>query len=808
VPQLPGGTACEQAGCGGVIEDGFCDECGMAPRAVTTNGADPGSGTPSGTASGTGTASGASGTGTASGTASGTAAYSPTASGTAAHIPTASGAGPGTAAYLPDPTGASGSAGRWSTGSRGTRPGRRTTSGRTSSGRGRGQLGAGLVEVPPVAVADPSSVLLTDPQVPERNRFCGACGGAVGRGRDDRPGRVRGFCPSDGTPFDFEPALKPGDLVAGQYEVRGCLAHGGLGWIYLAVDRNVHDRWVVLKGLLNSGDADAVAAAVAERRFLAEVNHPSIVKIYNFVHHEDAGGTDGGYIVMEYVGGSSLKELLSERRAADGSYDPIPVPRAIAYALEVLSALGYLHAHGLVYCDFKPENAIQYERQLKLIDLGAVLRMDDEHSPVFGTVGYQAPEVRREGPSAASDVHTVGRSLAVLALGMPPQRAGKPNPLPDRHPVFDAHPSFHRLLLRAVDEDPLRRFETCEEMADQLEGVLREVLSADDGQPRPARSVHFSAPRGTFAPSLLLDGGQPGRPDPLRLVDALPVPLVHPADPDAGLLATLGTDELAAVTRAVAAATRPGPELRLRLVRAHLDAGDPAGAAEALRAVRADLAGDWRLDWYAGVAALLDERTDEAAERFAVVYATLPGEAAPKLALAATAEAGGRDDYAGPLYTLIARPDPGLADAAFGRARVALRAGDRDAALAALDAVPDTSIMYVPSRLAAVTAQLHGRHTDGPGALTRTELAGAVHRIDGLELDDATRYRVRARLLGAAIDLGDQPGGSLLGVPWREHPLRLALERCLRGSARLATERGERIALVDRANAMRPRTWT
>jgi serine/threonine-protein kinase PknG len=78
-----------------------------------------------------------------------------------------------------------------------------------------------------------------------------------------------------------------GLAAPGQYEVLGCLAHGGLGWIYLAKDRNVSDRWVVLKGLLDTGDADAMAAAVAERQFLAEVEHPNIVRIYNFVQHAD-----------------------------------------------------------------------------------------------------------------------------------------------------------------------------------------------------------------------------------------------------------------------------------------------------------------------------------------------------------------------------------------------------------------------------------------------------------------------------------------------------------------------------------------
>ena len=66
-----------------------------------------------------------------------------------------------------------------------------------------------------------------------------------------------------GRGYSFSPKLAAGDLVAGQYQVVGCLAHGGLGWIYLARDRNVSDRWVVLKGLLDSGDTDAMSAAVA-----------------------------------------------------------------------------------------------------------------------------------------------------------------------------------------------------------------------------------------------------------------------------------------------------------------------------------------------------------------------------------------------------------------------------------------------------------------------------------------------------------------------------------------------------------------
>src|SRR6202012_674885 len=224
------------------------------------------------------------------------------------------------------------------------------------------------VEVPSVPALDPASAVLADPEVPESKRFCGSCGGPVGRARHGRPGMTEGFCPHCRTRFSFAPKLAPGELVSGQYEILGCLAHGGLGWIYLARDHNVSDRWVVLKGLLNTGDPDALEAAVAERQFLAEVEHPNIVRIYNFVQHADRrSGEQAGYIVMEYVRGKSLRQILIDARQAGGS---VPVAHALAYAIEVLPALGYLHDRGLVYCDFKPDNVIQTEEQLKLIDMG------------------------------------------------------------------------------------------------------------------------------------------------------------------------------------------------------------------------------------------------------------------------------------------------------------------------------------------------------------------------------------------------------------------------------------------------------
>ncbi len=811
--------ACGRPGCDGVIDSGYCDTCGMAAAPSTPS---PASG-PSGSVP----PSGAAASGPESCPRAGCDGAIDGGYCDVCGMAAASGSGPSTAAATGPSTAPFTGRGSGSISTSGSRPSRRG-SGRTTTGTARSRLGAGLVEVPAVPRIDPASALLTDPQVPEDKRFCSTCHKPVGRSKGDRPGRPDGFCPHDGTRFSFTPKLLPGTVVAGQYKVQGCLAHGGLGWIYLATDLNVDDRWVVLKGLLDSGDAHAMAAAVAERRFLAQVSHPNIVTIHNFVQHPDEDGTPVGYIVMEYVGGSSLKQLLEDRRRPDRTIDPMPVSRAIAYALEMLPALGYLHTSGLAYCDFKPENVIQYDRQLKLIDLGAVIRFDDLTSAVYGTVGYQAPEIADDGPSPSSDVHTVGRTLAVLALGVPPARRGVPTELPDpgEHAVLARHESFHRLLLRATDPDPLRRFGSADEMAEQLGGVLREVLATDrvlgveadqpgEGRPGPlppAVSAVFGPPRGTFAPGLLAEPGLltstgvAGRPDPLRVAALLPVPLVDRDDPAAGLLAAAAPTTPDDVERVITAAPRSSPALQLALVRAHLDMPDPATAAETLEALAAEDPDDWRLEWFRGVAALVEGRLDAACAAFDTVYSTLPGEAAPKLALAAASECADRDEPAGRYYALVAWPDPGVADAAFGLARVRVRARDRAGALAALDAVPDTSSGYVVAQLAAVEVMLSAQFGADPG---EEELRAAAGRVDGLRLDAATGQEVRARLFEKAVTVapGGAAGPSFLGCPWDERSLRLALETSLRASARLASDPAQRVVLVDRANTVRPRTW-
>ncbi|MFI5687115.1 tetratricopeptide repeat protein [Streptomyces sp. NPDC051636] len=736
------------------------------------------------------------------------------------------------------------------------------SSGSAAGSSGRSRLGAGLVTVPQVPRPDPRAMVLENPEVPERKRFCSRsdCGAPVGRARGERPGRTEGFCTKCGHPYSFVPKLKAGDIVHGQYEVVGCLAHGGLGWIYLAVDRAVSDRWVVLKGLLDTGDQDAMAAAISERRFLAEIEHANIVRIYNFVEHLDQRtGSLDGYIVMEYVGGRSLKEIANARRTPDGKRDPLPVEQACAYGIEALEALGHLHSRNLLYCDFKVDNAIQTEDQLKLIDMGAVRRMDDDESAIYGTVGYQAPEVAEVGPSVASDLYTVGRTLAVLTFDF----QGYTNvfvdslPDPDTIEVFRQYESFYRLLVRATDPDPDRRFASAQEMSEQLTGVLREVVSLQTGRPRPALSTLFGPevkvtdtelfPKldgdvsrlGTRAPRVnqgptppapphspalagTADGGGPGLVKPVptpAAALALPAPHVDPADPNAGFLAGLMTSAPGELIGALTAAPQQTVETRLAQIRARLENGDSQAALMSLAKLEEERPDDWRVVWYRGVAALVTGDFQGAALSFDAVYDAFPGESAPKLALGLCAEVLGQLDNAAEYYRLVWSTDPSHVSAAFGLARVQLAAGDRWAAVRTLESVPESSIHYTAARVAAVRARLRQRAATASDVPFLEDLTAAAAQVEALQaygLDPARREQLSAEVLGSALDWilsggqGAQPaagGRVLLGSGLDERGLRFGLERAYRTLARLAPGGEERIDLVERANRYRPRTW-
>ncbi|MEC3920228.1 serine/threonine-protein kinase [Nocardia sp. CDC160] len=695
------------------------------------------------------------------------------------------------------------------------------------------RLAGGLVAMPSTAPIDPRTVLLSDPEVPESERFCWNCQEPVGRSDSDQPGVLAGQCPVCRSPFNFRPSLSPGDLVAGQYEVQGCLAHGGLGWLYLAIDRNVSDRWVVLKGLRNPLDFEAHVVALAERQFLSEAAYSSIVKIYNFVEHRSTQHAPDGYIVMEYIGGRSLRALLDRQ-----SPSRMPVADAIAYVMEILPALDYLHSCGLAYNDLKPDNIMVADGEVKLIDLGAVAALGSGGS-IYGTPGYMAPEITMTGPTVLSDIYSVGRTLAALIIDMPRDQNGHRSagiPAPSERAIFRRYPWLYRFLVRATDPDPQRRFTSAYAMHSQLAGVLRKVLATDTGREHPQASIAFGSLRGDFGIETMIgqidgmiEGTGSGRAITAReVIAALPVPLIDRRDPSSAMLSSLQHGDPAHTLEALRQARQRivdgtiekpesfGVESTLAAIRAHLDLGQADVASQLIDGLAIDTNADWRVAWYSGIAAMLHDEHACAYRHFDAVHSILPGEIAPELALAATAQLHLQqtedDDIdrwhtaAVVHYRTVWRTNHGVISAAFGLARQLESRGARLQAVSVLDEVPVASRHHNVARLTGCLLLLSRPVAE----LTSVDLDAAAERVES-HRDDPRAMPLRTVVLWVALawlNAGGRPDDAdrILGYPATERGLRLGLEASLRVLAKLAPDRLHRYRLVDLANQVRPRT--
>jgi serine/threonine-protein kinase PknG len=298
------------------------------------------------------------------------------------------------------------------------------------------------------------------------------------------------------------------------------------------------------------------------------------------------------------------------------------------------------------------------------------------------------------------------------------------------------------------------------------------------------------------------------------VVGALPVPQVDTDDPAAGVLAATVASDLNELVEALMHAPQNSVEVRLRMLRARTELGDIARASGELEMARrlANDPHDWRLHWHRGLLELAMRRPIDARASFDAVYDALPGEAAPKLALAISAEYQ-RDYFAAArFYEQVWRTDRSYVSAAFGLVRVYLAQGARGGAIEVLESVADTSSHYVTAQVAAIKIKARAHEV---AKLAEPDLYDAARRLERLALDAERRTHLSAEVLEAAYGWvkagrpgGGRASGTVLGCGLSERELRFGLERCYRALARLASSAEARHELVDRANAIRPRTLT
>lgn len=285
--------------------------------------------------------------------------------------------------------------------------------------------------------------------------------------------------------------LKPGEILAGRYEVLSPLGEGGMGWVYLGMQLEL-DRKVAIKTLHpgKTQSPNTVARFRREASVAQALTHPNTVRIYDF------GKTDYGmlYLVMEYLKGSSLDEVIR----AQGK---LPEHKVIRVAEQALKSLIEAHAFGIVHRDIKPSNLMICKQVgvpyfIKVLDFGIARISDSESSfmtdtgALMGTPHYMSPEqARGEQPDARSDLYSLGVTLLELATGKPPFDGGSPLQVALQHLTPDPIPipkwllktELGRVIQRAVEKSLDKRYRSAEEMLYDLTGE-----TVQESQPHPA----------------------------------------------------------------------------------------------------------------------------------------------------------------------------------------------------------------------------------------------------------------------------------------------------------------------------------
>jgi beta-lactam-binding protein with PASTA domain/predicted Ser/Thr protein kinase len=268
-----------------------------------------------------------------------------------------------------------------------------------------------------------------------------------------------------------------GTIFAGRYRLERKLGSGGMADVWLAEDQEL-GRKVAIKMLHEryANDTQFVERFRREATHAAGLSHPNVVSIY------DRGEAEGSYfIVMEYVEGRTLKELLVTR-------GPCPVPVAISYVRQVLAALRYAHRNGIVHRDIKPHNVlVDHEGRVKVADFGiarAGSSQMTEAGSIIGTAQYLSPEQARGAPvDQSSDLYSTGIVLYELLTGDLPFTGETPVEIAMKHlsqvppSPSSIRPEIPRdldlVVLRALAKEPADRYRSAKEMDRDLELVGR-----------------------------------------------------------------------------------------------------------------------------------------------------------------------------------------------------------------------------------------------------------------------------------------------------------------------------------------------
>jgi len=267
-----------------------------------------------------------------------------------------------------------------------------------------------------------------------------------------------------------------------RYRLDRKLGEGGMAIVHQATDLML-DRTIAVKILRKDFSASKAFQErfKEEARAAANLTHPNIVTVHDFGFDQDRL-----FIVMEYVPGTDLKELIKQNGA-------FPVHHASRLFVQACAGIGYAHRAGLVHCDIKPHNMlIMPDNRLKVTDFGiaralASVKHDEQSQAIWGSPAYFSPEqAAGRAPSPASDVYSLGVVLFELLTGQLPFQESSPQELALLH-RYEAPPSpkainpeispeLEEIILKVLSKESTSRYRT----ADQLGRIVISFTEYDD----------------------------------------------------------------------------------------------------------------------------------------------------------------------------------------------------------------------------------------------------------------------------------------------------------------------------------------
>jgi serine/threonine-protein kinase len=320
-------------------------------------------------------------------------------------------------------------------------------------------------------------------------------------------------------------------LLGGRYELDGIVGRGGMAEVFRARDIRL-DRIVAVKTLRDdlARDQTFQARFRREAQSAASLNHPSIVAVYD-TGEDMVGPTPVPYIVMEYVDGRTLRDLLRDDRRL------LP-ERALEITDGVLRALDYSHRNGIVHRDIKPGNVMLTRNgEVKVMDFGIARAVSDaqatmtQTAQVIGTAQYLSPEqAQGKRVDARSDLYSTGCLLYELLTGRPPFTGDSPvaiayqhvreNPVPPSRIDPEIPPWADSIVLRAMAKDPGDRYQSAGEMRNDIQRALQGMPVAApahtmgyQGTRRMGQATQLAGPTGAIPPYQYGPEAQPMRPE-------------------------------------------------------------------------------------------------------------------------------------------------------------------------------------------------------------------------------------------------------------------------------------------------------